>query len=105
MEAGTLKLLSLVSRGGLVIIVYFFFPPPHPRLGSGDLGGKGKGQSISHKNMQTRLEQAEGGWRKGRKGLGHRDGGKTGRQGEGASILPSTSTPGAALRDQELGHY
>lgn len=70
MEAGTLKLLSLVLRGGLVIIVYFFFPPPHPRLGSGDLGGKGKGQSISHRNMQTRLEQAEGGLEKGQKGAG-----------------------------------
>lgn len=70
LEGGSLKLLSLVLTGELVIIVHLFFPPPHPRLGSGDLGGKGWGQSISHKNMQTRLERAEGCWKKGGRGLG-----------------------------------
>lgn len=46
MEGGSLKPLSLVLRGELVVAVYFFFPPPtHQRLGSGGLGGKGKGQS------------------------------------------------------------
>lgn len=74
--------MSLVSRGGLVIIVYFFFLPPHLRLGSRDLGGKGKGPSISHKNMQPRSDRAKGAGGRDRgdwaDGVGIRQGGVAG---------------------------
>lgn len=44
-------------------------PSNSTRLGSGDLGGKGKGQSISHKNMQASYNGQEG-WEKGAGGAG-----------------------------------
>lgn len=78
------KRLSPVWKGGLVIIVYFFFPPSHPRLGSGGLGRGGKGQRISHKDMQTRLDWAEWGWEKGNgtglTGQGEEGGGQPGER-------------------------
>lgn len=105
MEGGSLKPLSLVFRESWSLL--FISSSLHPPTRGWEVEvwvEKGRVR-VSHKNMQTRLERAEGGWRRGRGGLGCgsgvRQGGVT---GEGASILPSPSAPGATLRDQELGH-
>lgn len=91
------------GEGWSLLFISSSLPPRPPRLGGGGLGREGKGQSISHKDMQTRLDRAEG--LEGREeGTGLRGGtDREGRQVQGSpwdklrSLLPSTCT-------WELGH-